>query len=433
MRGFTKDGKFRPTGKRNKSALSKDDFVLFNEPYNIKRKVPTHVEMSRIDNKLPPNTILEGGAESIRDYWNDKNLRRRKDESIEDFHKRCKQSLDKEQYNPNKEYLVASGKWWRGLSEKEKKKFLDEHAHMKGNHVLDDGTPTTPEKDEIHDWYLHGEFSDFPPHLWGTIERGYIDTQLKHQESRDKQTIGSHAGHPLVIEDNGKLYEEFSDHDEEVFRQPNAIDKHRNKFSLFGNKKSDQAKASEERIKNEEQTQKILEKQDKVQDKNNQKRAKEIAHHIKFLEKHMEGLEKKPAKFGVNASTQLENLQESRDQKRDLQAELDEINQLLEHPQVRHKKGIGKFTNQNWTQELEDNPHSSISAREFDSTRTRDKNTLKGISETELHDALGHAGIDPSGAIGNYPESHLRGIVENYRKSMNEPRAKVVHSKSNKS
>ncbi len=198
------------------------------------------------------------------------------------------------------------------------------------------------------------------------------------RKGRDKETIGSHAGHPLVIEDNGKLYEEFPDHDEEVFKQPQSVDKHRSKFSLFGKKKSDQQKATEERIKNEGKTEKILEKQDKVQDKNNEKRAKEIAHHIKFLEKHMEGLEKKPAMFGVNANTQLENIQESRDQKRDLQAELDEINKLLEHPQVRNKRGIGKFTNLDYKQEREDAPFGDISAKEFTG---RDKRNIIDTDE----------------------------------------------------
>jgi len=243
----------------------------------------------------------------------------------------------------------------------------------------------------------------------------HIEKYPKHKIirwNRNKETIGHHGNTEIIRGDDGLLYE----------KEKGGTEHRLYKFSLFGDKKSDQAKASEERIKNQEHEQKVLQKQDQTQDKNNQKRAKEIAKHIKFLERHMEGLEKKPAKFGVNASTQLENLQESRDQKRDLQAELDEINKLLEHPQVRHKRGAKPFTNLQHKQERSD--YENVQANEYQPIR--DKNTLKGVSETELHDALGHAGIDPSGAIGNYPKSHLRGIVEDYRKSMNEPRAKVV-------
>lgn len=41
---------------------------------------------------------------------------------------------------------------------------------------------------------------------------------------------------------------------------------------------------------------------------------------------------------------------------------------------------------------------------------------MKVRRTTELYDALGHFGIDPSGAIGNYPESTLRYYLKQYRK-----------------
>jgi len=53
-----------------------DDFVLFNEPYSIRKKIPCEVSMKAIDHKLPPANILERGAQSIRTYWNSKNKRR---------------------------------------------------------------------------------------------------------------------------------------------------------------------------------------------------------------------------------------------------------------------------------------------------------------------------------------------------------------------
>ncbi len=59
------------------STKSNDDFVLFDEPYTITKKVPCHVNMTSIDSKMPPVATLEKGANAIRAYWNNKNIRRR--------------------------------------------------------------------------------------------------------------------------------------------------------------------------------------------------------------------------------------------------------------------------------------------------------------------------------------------------------------------
>jgi hypothetical protein len=34
--------------------------------------------MKSVDNKLPPASVLESGANAVRTYWNNKNLRKRK-------------------------------------------------------------------------------------------------------------------------------------------------------------------------------------------------------------------------------------------------------------------------------------------------------------------------------------------------------------------
>ncbi len=322
MKGFKKDGKFIPTGNRKKSSLSTTD---------VKRPV---VEIKKY---IP---IEDRKKQTFGDY-----------------------EVDCECKGKDKNCKLCNGKgsstWTSQVADKKTLEKVDGIV----------GRPYDSDYD----------YSD--------------EESIDVREERNKERIGSHAGHPLVIEDNGKLYEEFPDHAEEVFKQPQAVDRHMNKFSLFGSKEDKKAKTSEDRIKEkaheeketakqEEHTDKVLQKQDETQDKNNQKRAKEIAKHIKFLEKHMEGLEKKPAKFGVNANTQLETLQESRDQKRDLQAELDEINRLLEHPEVRHKKGnrtIGKFTNVDHRQEMSEilPPH----AQEYTG---RDKIDLRGGREIKV-------------------------------------------------
>ncbi len=60
-----------------KMANDLNDFVLFEEPYTIRKKMPCMVSMKSLDNKLPPDSILEKGADSIRTYWNSKNKRKR--------------------------------------------------------------------------------------------------------------------------------------------------------------------------------------------------------------------------------------------------------------------------------------------------------------------------------------------------------------------
>jgi len=52
-----------------------DDYELF--VFDGKVGGPTWL-MKSIDKKLPPASILERGAEAVRAYWNNKNLRKRK-------------------------------------------------------------------------------------------------------------------------------------------------------------------------------------------------------------------------------------------------------------------------------------------------------------------------------------------------------------------
>jgi len=53
-----------------------DDFELFvfNGAYKISSKMPNN------DPRFAPDGIIEKGSESIRKFWNMKNLRRRKNE-----------------------------------------------------------------------------------------------------------------------------------------------------------------------------------------------------------------------------------------------------------------------------------------------------------------------------------------------------------------
>lgn len=57
--------------------LNPNDFILFNEPYTKKAKMPCFVNMQKADPHFPPNGILESGDQAIRNYWNMKNLRKR--------------------------------------------------------------------------------------------------------------------------------------------------------------------------------------------------------------------------------------------------------------------------------------------------------------------------------------------------------------------
>jgi len=59
----------QPTTKQNT-----DDFELF--VFDGKCKVSGL--MTPIDHKLPPASVLSNGSEAIRNYWNNKNLRKRK-------------------------------------------------------------------------------------------------------------------------------------------------------------------------------------------------------------------------------------------------------------------------------------------------------------------------------------------------------------------
>lgn len=54
-----------------------DQFILFDEPYPIKKKIPHYVQMGSIDKIMPPVSVLERGADAVRAYWNAKNLKKR--------------------------------------------------------------------------------------------------------------------------------------------------------------------------------------------------------------------------------------------------------------------------------------------------------------------------------------------------------------------
>ena len=54
------------------------DFILFDESYTIRAKIPCEVLMSSIDSKLPPSSVYDkSSAKAVRAYWNNKNLRKR--------------------------------------------------------------------------------------------------------------------------------------------------------------------------------------------------------------------------------------------------------------------------------------------------------------------------------------------------------------------
>lgn len=54
-----------------------DQFILFDEPYKIARKIPYYAQMKAVDNRMPPVGVLERGANAVRAYYNAKNLRKR--------------------------------------------------------------------------------------------------------------------------------------------------------------------------------------------------------------------------------------------------------------------------------------------------------------------------------------------------------------------
>ena len=55
----------------------KDEFVLFDEPYTIHKKIPYHTSMQKQDKHFPSDSILEKGSKAVRAYWNNKNLNKR--------------------------------------------------------------------------------------------------------------------------------------------------------------------------------------------------------------------------------------------------------------------------------------------------------------------------------------------------------------------
>lgn len=57
-----------------KKQINPNDFILFE--YNGRKTIISDV-MKSIDTKLPPVSVLVRGADAVRKYWNNKNLRKR--------------------------------------------------------------------------------------------------------------------------------------------------------------------------------------------------------------------------------------------------------------------------------------------------------------------------------------------------------------------
>ena len=252
----------------------------------------------------------------------------------------------------------------------------------------------------------------------------------RKNESRSKQTLGQHAGHPIVKEDNGKIYEEFDDHYEEIRNKNNLdgaegrlsepalviasvegtrlghtspsylsddeledeMDKFvefrskvmknkrsdendavfrrtqnflkelaneaterdlqkrgvggRSKLSLFGAKSPQEQKleAKEDKINQNNKLAKETEKVEKKEAKADEKTAKALRKtdeqklksnekSIRFLEKQIKGLQEKPAKYGVNAQSQLDVIEQARNDLKNLQSETDEVRTRLNEVQ----------------------------------------------------------------------------------------------------
>ncbi len=116
----------------------------------------------------------------------------------------------------------------------------------------------------------------------------------------------------------------------------------RSKFSLLGTKSPQELKleAKEDKIdqnnKLVKQTEKIEKKQAKADEKTSkqlrktdEQKLKSNEKSIRFLENQIKGLQEKPAKFGVNAQSQLDVIEQARGDLTELQSESDEIRTRL--------------------------------------------------------------------------------------------------------
>ena len=64
--------------------MQESQFLLFDEKYPVKRKIPFRISMDFHDDHFPLASVydLKDAAYWVRDYWNQKNLRKRKKEVI---------------------------------------------------------------------------------------------------------------------------------------------------------------------------------------------------------------------------------------------------------------------------------------------------------------------------------------------------------------
>ncbi len=166
-----------------------------------------------------------------------------------------------------------------------------------------------------------------------------LQIQLKdpHPELQEGQRAKQHLGHfgdkEIDREDDGTLSDHLKDHPKDI---------HRFKFSLLGEKSPEEQKleAKEDKInqnnKLAKETEKVQEKQAKADEKTgkalrktDEQKLKSDERSIRFLEKQIKGLQEKPAKFGVNAQSQLDVIEQAREDLTNLQSETDEIRSRL--------------------------------------------------------------------------------------------------------
>ena len=120
----------------------------------------------------------------------------------------------------------------------------------------------------------------------------------------------------------------------------------RSKFSLLGTKSPQEQKleAKEDKINQNNKLAKETEKVEKKEAKADEKTAKALRKtdeqklksnekSIRFLEKQIKGLQEKPAKYGVNAQSQLDVIEQARNDLKNLQSETDEIRTRLNEVQ----------------------------------------------------------------------------------------------------
>ncbi len=126
------------------------------------------------------------------------------------------------------------------------------------------------------------------------------------------------------------------------FKADQSKSNSRSKLSLFGAKSPQEQKleAKEDKINQNNKLAKETEKVDKKEAKADEKTAKALRktdeqklksneRSIRFLEKQIKGLQEKPAKFGVNAQSQLDVIEQARTDLTNLQSETDEIRSRL--------------------------------------------------------------------------------------------------------